>query len=127
MRETYDFRSIGKGYLKYCSKKCSAQDHATDPEKRAAKISAYKESMHAVVDDENHTRMDLMVENRKKTMVERYGVEFYSQHADYKQRCQETMMERYGVKSYMSTPEMQQKSAMRTRRSLASTISTRQA
>ena len=45
----------------------------------------------------------------KKTCIERYGVENYTQTDEYHIRCKNTCIERYGVESYTQTDEFNEK------------------
>lgn len=103
------FRTIGQGYLEFCSKKCSAKHIAADPERNEHKSSAYKESMLKQYGVENCAQIEDAKRKRKETMKERYGVEYYSQVNDFAQIAAAGNMAHHGVRSYMLLPEMQQK------------------
>lgn len=101
------FRSIGQGYLKYCSKKCAAADLANDPERNEHKVNAMRETCLHVFGVDNATKAKAVQQKRKRTMKERYNVEYYSQTADYLPKFKKTMVEHFGVDSYMKLPEFQ--------------------
>lgn len=103
------FRSIGQGYKEFCSKRCAAQHIAKDSERNAHKTAARQETVTKLDKESNGEYNQKILETRKATMVERHGVEFYSQHKDFVDKCQVTNMKRYGVKSYIELPEFQQK------------------
>lgn len=46
---------------------------------------------------------------RKKTMLERYNVEYYSKHDDFKNKVEKTSLNRYNVTNYTKTTEYKQK------------------
>jgi uncharacterized protein YlaI len=48
--------------------------------------------------------------HRKKTMMERYGVEYYSKHEDFKGKVEKTSMYRYNFSNYTKTTEYKEKS-----------------
>jgi len=48
--------------------------------------------------------------HRKKTMLERYGVEYYSKHKDFKDKVEKTSLDRYNVSNYTKTTEYIEKS-----------------
>ena len=70
---------------RFCSNKCKSQVIGKQNIKKA--IQAVKE------------RKDEVVEKRKKTVRERYGVDFYTQTKEYKEKVKITNLNRYGVES----------------------------
>lgn len=50
-------------------------------------------------------------EKRKQTINNLYGVDFYSQHADFKDKITQTYLSRYGVEHNMKHPKMALKNA----------------
>lgn len=103
------FRTLGQGYLRYCSKKCSAAAIANDPAKNAHKVAAMKATMMADRGVENASQLEEVKQKRKATMKERHGVEYYSQISGFGDMCKKTNMERHGVPSYIMLPEFQAK------------------
>ena len=101
------FRTIGQGYVEFCSKKCAAKHIAADAERNAHKVSMRMETVSKLDAETNGEYSKNVLESRKATMVERHGVEFYSQHKDFKDKYYATNMEKYGVKSYIELPEFQ--------------------
>ena len=103
------FRSLGQGYLEFCSKKCSAKHIASDSSRNAAKVAACSRTMNAKYGVDNIAKLDSTKERRKETMVERYGVEYYSQSPDFNDKYVAGNLAHHGVRSYMQLPEMQEK------------------
>ena len=103
------FKGFGKGYNKFCSRKCSAVYIKEHPEINAAKYEAYKKTMMATYGVSNCAELESVKESRKKTMNERYGVDFYSQASDFADKTKKTNLERYGKTSYIATEAFQEK------------------
>ena len=99
------FRTIGQGYVEFCSKKCAAKHIAADAERNAHKVSARMETVSKLDAETNGEYSKNILESRKATMVERHGVEFYSQHKDFIDKYHTTNLERYGKESYTQTQE----------------------
>ena len=103
------FRTIGYGYMEFCSKKCAAKHIANDPERNAHKYNEYTKTMQSEYGVSNCAQLSTVKDTRKKTMVERYGVEYYSQTPEHAIKAQDTCLRRYGVHSYIALPEFQAK------------------
>lgn len=99
------FRTLGKGYLEFCGRKCAAKHIASDSARNEHKVATMKQTMKAQYNVENAAQMESVKLKRKETMVNRYGVEYYSQCNDFKTKAQDTCFERYGEISYARTPE----------------------
>lgn len=99
------FRTLGKGYLEFCGKRCAAKHIASDATRNAHKVSAMKETMMAQYNVDNAAQLDSVKAKRKETMVNRYGVEYYSQCPDFKLKYHDSCFERFGEISYAKTPE----------------------
>jgi len=99
------FRSLGKGYLEFCGKKCAANHIANDAKRNAHKVNAMKSTMRREYNVENPALLDSVKEKRKNTIKERYGVEFYSQHPDFKERYHDGCFNKFGEISYARTAE----------------------
>lgn len=103
------FRTIGQGYMEFCSKKCAARHIAADPERNAHKCAEYVNTMQREYGVNNCAQIDSIKENRKTTMKERYGVEYYSQTEEHVKKTYDTNLKRYGVHTYIALPEFQAK------------------
>ena len=102
------FKSIGQGYKEFCSKKCAALHIASDPERNAHKVSTRQATVEKLDKETDGQYRRHVLEQRKSTMKVRHGVEFYSQHKDFKEKYHNTNMEKYGVPSYIALPSFQQ-------------------
>ena len=103
------FRTLGKGYLTWCSRKCSAQAIRNDPERNAAKVNAMRETMTREYGVDSPAKSPELVEKRKSTMKERYGVEFYSQSKEFGKQFVDTYMKRHGMRGPTANPDIQAK------------------
>lgn len=103
------FKSIGQGYLEFCSRSCSAKHIAADKSRNKHKISAYNNTMREQYNVANCAQLAEVKEKRKNTMLERYDVEFYSQTKEFVDKYHKTNMERWGVPSVLSLPEVRAK------------------
>ncbi len=101
------FRSIGQGYKEFCSKKCAARHIANDTARNAHKTATRQATVDRLNDETDGAYGKHVLEQRKSTMLDRHGVEFYSQHKDFKDKYHQSNMERYGVASYIELPEFQ--------------------
>ena len=99
------FRTLGKGYLEFCSKKCSAKHIASDCDRNAHKVGALKETMQKQYNVDNPAELESVKLKRKSTMLERYDVEHYSQSPDFKEKYHDGCFERFGEISYARTTE----------------------
>ena len=102
------FRSIGQGYKEFCSKKCAARHIAADAERNAHKTAARQATVDQLNKETDGEYNQKILEARKATMLDRHGVEFFSQRSDFKDIYHQSNLERYGVTSYMALPEFQQ-------------------
>ena len=103
------FRSIGQGYKEFCSKKCAARHIAADSERNSHKTAARQATVDKLNKDTDGEYSRKVLDTRKKTMVERHGVEFYSQSSDFIDKYHATNMERYNKPSYTQTAEYREK------------------
>ena len=103
------FRTLGKGYLEFCSKKCAAKHIANDSTRNAHKSAAFVHTMQEKYNVENPAELEDVKWKRKLSMREKYGVDYYSQVPEFKDKAAATMMERYGVRSYIMLPGFQEK------------------
>ncbi len=83
--------STGK-FLTYCSKKCAQ----LDKEKFLKKYGV-----------EHHLKSDLVKEKRRRTVLEKYGVENVG--VVTREKAKKTMIEKYGVDNYTKTQEYKKK------------------
>ena len=56
---------------------------------------------------------NLIREKAKKTMLEKFGVEYYSKHADFNQKKNTTMIEKFGVEHYTQSEQGKQERSAR--------------
>lgn len=103
------FRTIGQGYMEFCSKKCAAVHISSDKERNTHKMEAYKKTMQDTYGVENCAQLDTAKEKRKDTMVERYGVRFYSELPTFKDKYHESCLAKYGEISYARTAEYRER------------------
>lgn len=101
------FKSIGQGYKEFCSKKCAAKHIAADSERNAHKVAARQATVNELNQQSNGEYGRKVLEQRKATTLERHGVEFYSQHKNFKDKYHQSNLDRYGVTSYIALPEFQ--------------------
>lgn len=82
----------------------------------------------ALADDARNTYMehmsnadfkDAVMEKRRATCIERYGVESYQQTQECKDKMRQTCMERYGVPFWQQLPEFRQRVSEQTRAAYA--------
>lgn len=98
-----------RGYMECCSRKCSSNLLAADPERNAHKVAAMESTTMERYGVRSVTMLESNKEQRKKTMMERYGVEYYSQHPDFINKYHDGNMKHFGVKSYAETQEFKDK------------------
>ena len=91
------FNSVVKGYRKFCSLKC--------PQK-GQKHSQTVQQMWTDSD-----KLQQMVENRKKTCLQKYGVENAALHPDIKEKTRQTVQARWGADTPFESEIVQQKAA----------------
>jgi len=96
------FISLSKGYGKFCSTKCSANDKETR--------SKYKKTCLDRYGAENTFQNKDIKEKIKKTLLENYGVDNVSYSNEIKQKKIKTCLDRYGINSYFKTKEFKEKS-----------------
>lgn len=89
------FNTVVKGYRKFCSVKC--------PHKRQ-QHSATVKSMWS-----DSALLSRMVESRKKTCREKYGVENAAQHPDIKEKIRKTNQHRYGADTPLESDQIKQR------------------
>jgi very-short-patch-repair endonuclease len=103
------FRTIGYGYMEFCSKKCSAKHIAADTDRNAHKIAARQATVDQLNKDTHGEYNKKILETRKATMLERHGVEFYSQCDDFINKYHASNLAKYGKESYTQTDEYREK------------------
>lgn len=103
------FRSLGQGYKEFCSKKCAALHIAADPVRNAHKTAAKDATCTRLDIESNGEYSKRRIANKKATMMERYGVEYYSQHPEFKEKYHATNLARYGATSFLGSAEGQAK------------------
>ena len=113
------FKNIVVGYCDYCSHKCctiGTRDKAkntclekygtktiyNNPEKRR-KTSLERYGVDC------YTKSKEYIEKSKRTYLERYGVDNYTRTDEYKHKRRKTSLERYGVEDYSSCEEVKKK------------------
>ena len=103
------FRTLGQGYLSYCSRKCSAIAVAGDERKNKNKLNAIRSTVTKEYGVANVAKLTSVKEKRKATMLKVHGVEYYSQIEGFRDICHESNMKRYGVPSYAMLPEFKER------------------
>lgn len=88
----------------YCCKKCNNfKVRRTNLKKYGVVCNSQLESNKKMVVDkwENKTleEIEKIIDNRKETCLEKYGVDFYTKTDEYKIKSKETWLERYGVEN----------------------------
>lgn len=88
------FLGSGRGYSVCCSVKCSNKS----------------EKMRKMVSESFKNRdMKKVQEKRKKTCLEKYGVDNYAKTSSFKEQFKETCLERYGVEHNFQTEDCKKK------------------
>jgi len=88
--------SYRKNRQRFCSKSCANHDTAVLAKMRQSQLATYAnnyEGKHPMEMEETKTKF-------KKSMMEKYGVEWYGQHKDYNNKVKVTKKERYGNENY---------------------------
>lgn len=83
-KEVIEFRRFNTGYNKTCSAQCS---HAI----KALNIKS------SIIEQKKSGKFERSLEKRRKTNLERYGVEYVTQSADVQKKIMEKNAEKYGV------------------------------
>jgi hypothetical protein len=86
----------------YCSKKCSNNDPTTKQKIVQSQSNTYKEKYGCHPMQTEKTKVAL-----KKTLLEKYGVEYYSQHTDHQNKVKTTLLKKYGVDNYNNLDKIQ--------------------
>lgn len=89
------FNTVVKGYRKFCSVKCPT------------KIQQHKALVKSMWTDS--AKLDRMVQARKKTCLEKYGVENAALHDAVKEKTRKTNQTRYGADSPLESKQILQK------------------
>jgi very-short-patch-repair endonuclease len=94
----YNFKSFGRGYG-FCGsiKNCLCQRE---------QMSENTKDIFKNISDEN---LQSMIEKRKKTNLEKYGVEHFTKTGEYKEKTKKTNLEKYGVEHFTQTEEYKEK------------------
>ena len=94
----------------YCCKKCNnVKVRKTNLERYGVVSNSQLKSNKKMVKEKWQSKTEdeknLIVNNRKETCLEKYGVDTYTKTEEYKIKSKETWMERYGVEnpSYSET------------------------
>jgi len=97
-----DFKSMGRGYSKYCpNRKCLRMSKETINKRKQTNLEKYGV--------ENPLSNKEVQEKRKQTMVRRYGVEISIQNKEIKDKIKKTNIERYGVDNPGKSKQVQEK------------------
>lgn len=99
-----EFKSISKGYKKYCSHTCAV----TNKRVRALAKRNYKNSLLEKYGVENISQLPETVEKVKQTKKKRYGSENYNNSEQYRKTC----LEKYGVDNPSKNADIQEKRAI---------------
>ena len=95
------FISLGKGYHKFCSTKCSANNIETR--------NKFKNTCNETYGESNPNKCIEIKEKRKTTVFKKYGVTHYSKTDEFKEQYKNTNLKLYGVKNYSQTDEFKVK------------------
>lgn len=85
------FKSLSRGYFKYCSNLCSNNSKETRDKVKNTCLEKYGV--------ENPFQSTEIKEKSKRTSLEKYGVEFPSKSELIKQKQKDTCLEKYGVEN----------------------------
>lgn len=103
------FRTLGYGYMEFCSKKCAALHIAADATRNSHKTAARQATVDRLNEETNGAYNQQILDTRKATMKERHGVEFYSQSAQFISQYHATNLAKYNKESYTQTDEYLEK------------------
>ena len=110
-------RSLNSGFTQYCSNKCRYSDPAYN---KKMSESAYNRDNASLVEKrkatyierygvDNPMRSEEIKKKAVQTCIERYGVEYSTQSPEVRQRVIQTNLERYGVESPHQTAEVKER------------------
>ena len=117
------FRSLGMGYAKHCSTKCTSNDpkvremHNNTMLTRygyehALQVPEFKEKQENTTEERHGNKNYYATEKFKTEMheynLENFGVEFNWQREDVKEKIKDTKEERYGDRNYVNIEKMKQ-------------------
>lgn len=95
------FISLGCGYLKHCSPKCSTLDPKTQDKLKNSMLQK-----HGV---EHPLQSRTILEKMKKNNIQKYGKENVNQVYEVRKKTEETCLKKYGVKHSCSNKEVKEK------------------
>lgn len=107
-------KSFSSGIPRYCSKDCRNRariHHARETIKskygvdNASQVPEIRDKMSASI----KTKSETISFNRKRTMLERYGVEHPLQSKEIRERAEQTCLDRYGVRNVSLDADMREK------------------
>lgn len=106
------FSSVRKGYIQYCSKKCSAQSLVTKEKIKNTNLKRYGVTNNLHIPEveqkikahliekfgvDNSFKSKECMHKARKTCLEKYGVEWYAQTEASKERFKNTCLEKFGT------------------------------
>ena len=98
----------------YCCQKCNnIKVRKTNLEKYGVVCNSQLDSNKKMVADkwDNKTveQIEKIIDNRRETCIEKYGVDYYTKTDEFKVKSKETWMERYGVENPSYSEDVKQK------------------
>lgn len=112
--KTFFVKSFSSGIPRYCSKECRDKariDHARETIKSkygVDNISQVPEIQHRM-SASIKAKSETISFNRRKTMLERYGVEHPLQSKEIREKAEQTCLDRYGVRNVSLDANMREK------------------
>lgn len=118
------FISVGKGYAKYCSKKCSANGEESREKMKQTLLEKYgvtsnlhipevekriKENNLKKYGYENPAKSDIVKEKQAKTNIGKYGAKCSLQNKDVQEKTKRTMIEKYGTTVPLNNKDLLEK------------------
>ena len=99
------FTSLSGGYKEYCSVKCAKRHQFKDPEYLQAMLDKKKKTNLEKYGVEYPMQCEIGHNNFKQAIIDKYGVESYSQTDEYKEKCKHTCLEKYGADHFCKSQE----------------------
>lgn len=96
-----EFRRLKSRNRRFCSKTCSCNNEEVKQKNRDGVKKTLLKNYGC-----HHMQCDVGKNSFKKSMLEKYGVEHYSQHPDRNDKVKKTLLERYGSENYNNTEKI---------------------
>lgn len=101
------------GYAEFCSLQCSGKGRSR-PEQNVMSDPTVRERHREAIRQTIAERNSEIKEKRKKTCLEKYGVEYVTQDSNFKAQINQSMIDRHGFDRYAHTPEFKAQMRKRT-------------